>query len=181
MFFLEFWCCWNIEKNLSLMFQQFINLVHNYLVEVIGKTNKCWWFFPSPPCQQNSKQLILNDLICIREFEMGAPLPSQQPPGWAASSPHPLCIVCSISSTVLQVVVKYWRKTHKFLFLWESEREGLDAKIVSLRTSNRKKSREFSQKRFIGTQLMHEVHLHQVEGANATEICANEPSAIAGQ
>jgi len=54
-------------------------------------------------------------------------------------------------------------------------------KNVSLRTSNRKKSREFSQKRFIGTQLMHEVHLHQVEGANATEICANEPSAIAGQ
>ncbi len=61
--------------------------------------------------------------------------------------------------------------------------------IVALRTSNRKKSREFSQKRFIGTECtrwmheveganwMHEVHLHQVEGANATEICANKPSA----
>jgi hypothetical protein len=63
-------------------------------------------------------------------------------------------------------------------------------KFVALRTSNRKKSREFSQKRFIGTECtrwmheveganwMHEVHLHQVEGANATEICANEPSAF---
>jgi hypothetical protein len=30
-------------------------------------------------------------------------------------------------------------------------------------------------------QLMHEVHLHQIEGANATKTCANEPSAIAGQ
>ena len=28
-----------------------------------------------------------------------------------------------------------------------------------------------------GANWMHEVHLHQVEGANATEICANEPSA----
>ncbi len=53
--------------------------------------------------------------------------------------------------------------------------------IVSLRTSNQKNSREFSQKRFIGTQLMHKVHLHQVEGANETKICANELSAIAGQ
>ncbi len=62
--------------------------------------------------------------------------------------------------------------------------------FVALRTSNRKKSREFSQKRFIGTECtrwmhqveganwLHEVHLHQVERANATEICANEPSAF---